>query len=83
MAQASIELLKRENIIVTTVSPNLITCRLDIDKEIIVKKVKGELKACLTEKAKTVCLKGDFLKIKIPHKYRRASPSRRSCLGVH
>lgn len=62
MAQASIDLVNREDIVVTEVLPNRVVCRLDIDREIVVKNVKGELKICLKEKGKTVCLKADFLK---------------------
>ena len=60
MAQAQIDEVNCEEIILFEERKNRIVCRLGIVQEVVVKKVKGELKICLKENSKTLTITGDF-----------------------
>lgn len=62
MTQASVDLAKQEDILVTEVSSNLISGRIGIDRDFTVKRVNGELRIYLREKGTTVSLHVDFIK---------------------
>jgi len=47
MAQAHVDLVKSQDITIVEDTPSKVVCRLGLAQEVIIKKVKGELKICL------------------------------------
>ena len=62
MAQAHIDRIQNEDISVTDISPNRVVCRLSLTQEVVIRKVKGELRICLIDDGKRKTLSGEFLK---------------------
>jgi len=61
MAQVQVELLKSEGISIIEVKESRVGCRLDLKREIIIKKGKDELKIYLREDSKTVFVSWCFI----------------------
>ena len=62
MAQSQIDSIQGADIEIKEIISNRIICRLGITQEIIVKKVKGEMRICLKEDKTSMCITGDFFK---------------------
>ena len=60
MAQAQIENIKREDIIIEELTSNKITCRIGIGQTVIIQKVKGEPQIILKEEGKTIRISKDY-----------------------
>jgi len=61
MAQAQVDILNSEPISITQLRQNRVSCRLDISREAIIAKSKGELIIYLKEDSKTVKISATFL----------------------